>query len=220
MLRAILIMSIILSSTIVILPLTNNNAFAGKEKPHLLTPYLNKILGAKWWQWALEIPTPINPLIDANPCNVNQHGYFFFLAGTTGGAAVERSCTIPKGKAIFFPVYTFFQTIEANNPNLDTIPEIKQAVINNVNQATNLKASVDGTNIKVDSKLRALTRIFEFTLPADNIYNEPNLGPYTTVADGYWVGLNPLKAGNHEISFSANGPGGFRTDVTYHIKVQ
>ena len=64
-----------------ILPLTNNNAFAGKEKPHLFTPYLNKILGAKWWQWVLEIPKPINPLIDANPCNVNQHGYFFFLAG-------------------------------------------------------------------------------------------------------------------------------------------
>ena len=64
-----------------ILPLTNNNAFAGKEKPQLFSPYLSKILGAKWWQWALEIPTPINPLIDANPCNVNQHGYFFFLAG-------------------------------------------------------------------------------------------------------------------------------------------
>ena len=116
MLRAILMISIILSSTLVMLPLTNNNAFAGKEKPHLFSPYLSKILGAKWWQWALEIPEPRNPLIDANPCNVNQHGYFFFLAGTLGGDPVERTCTIPKGKAIFFPVYNYFQTFGPQPP--------------------------------------------------------------------------------------------------------
>ena len=110
---------------------------------NFLAPYLSKILGAKWWQWALEIPTPINPLIDANPCNVNQHGYFFFLAGVfmpvttaTSGTSessdvfqtrdagdssdtsvssdtsghIERTCIIPKGKAIFFPVYNAFQS--------------------------------------------------------------------------------------------------------------
>src|ERR1041384_8119409 len=62
-------------------PLANNNALAGKQEPQLFSPHLSQFLGAKWWQWALEIPAPINPLIDANPCNVNQHGYFFFLAG-------------------------------------------------------------------------------------------------------------------------------------------
>jgi hypothetical protein len=139
------------------------------------------------------------------------------LSDTSG--LIERTCTIPKGKAIFFPVYNAFQTIEADNPNLDTIPEIKQAVINNVNQATNLKASVDGTNIKVDSKLRALTRIFEFTLPADNIFGTDVLGPYKAISDGYWVPLKPLKPGNHEISFSADHPDG-PIDVTYHILVQ
>ena len=162
MLRAILIISIILSGTIVILPLTNNNAFAGKvpltnnnafagKVRQLFSPYLSKILGAKWWQWALEIPTPINPLIDANPCNVNQHGYFFFLGGVfmpvtttaTSGTSessdifqtrdagdssdtsvssdtsghIERTCTIPKGKAIFFPVYNAFQSFGPQPPD-------------------------------------------------------------------------------------------------------
>ena len=92
-------------------------------------------------------------------------------------------------------------------------------VKDNVNQATNLKASVDGKNIIVDSKLRTLTRIFEFTLPADNIFDTPVLGPYTAISDGYWVRLNPLRAGNYEISFSADDPSG-NIDVTYHIKVQ
>jgi hypothetical protein len=162
-------------------------------------------------------------LLDANPCNINQKGYFFFLAGTLGGDAVERTCTIPKGKAIFFPVYNAFQTIEDNNPNADTIPEIKQIVIDNVNQATNLKASVDGVNIKVDNKLRALSNVFKFTLGEDNIFGPGAAGTYISVSDGYWVPLKPLKPGNHEISFSADGPpppDASRIDVTYHITVQ
>ncbi len=57
MLRAILIMSIIISSAIIVLPLMGNyNAYAVKEKPHLFSPYLNKSLGAKWWQWVFPIP--------------------------------------------------------------------------------------------------------------------------------------------------------------------
>ena len=204
-----------------ILPLTNNNAFAGKEKPQLFSPYLSKILGAKWWQWALEIPKPINPLIDANPCNVNQHGYFFFLGGVfipvprtaTSGTSessdifqtrdagdssdttvssdtsghIERTCTIPRlpqGKAISFPVYNAFQTFGPQPPDNGpaTVQEAIKMVKDNVNQATNLKASVDGKNIIVDSKLRTLTRIFEFTLLADNIFDTPVLGPYTAIS--------------------------------------
>ena len=218
-------MSIIISSAIIALPLMGNfNAYAVKEKPQLFSPYLSKSLGAKWWQWVFPIPESINPLIDANPCNVNQHGYFFFLAGTTGGPAVEMTCSIPKGKAIFFPVYNYFQTLDPAPSQFDTIAKVKQAVTDNVNQATNLKASVDGVKIKVDSKLRAQSRLFEFTLGEDNIYNHPPgtapAGTYQAITDGYWVPLKPLKAGNHEISFSADGPGGFRSDVTYHIKVQ
>ena len=82
-----------------------------------------------------------------------------------------------------------------------------------------MKASIDGKNIIVDSKLRTLTRIFGFTLPENNIFDTPVFGPYTAIADGYWVGSKPLRAGNHEISFSADHPSG-NINVTYHIKVQ
>jgi hypothetical protein len=197
------------------------------DKPNLLSPQLSTFLGAKWWKWAVEIPTPINPLIDANPCNVNQHGHFFFLAGVilpadTSGH-IERTCTIPKGEAIFFPVYTAFQTFGPQPPSGPpaTVQEAIKIVKDNVNQATNLKASVDGTPINVNM-LRSLTIPFGFTLPQNNIFGltkPSDLGPYTAIADGYWVGLNPLSVGTHEISFSADHPSG-NIDVTYHLKVQ
>jgi hypothetical protein len=220
MLQAILVISIILSSAIFIVPLANDNAFAVKDKPHLFNPHLSTYLGAKWWKWVLEIPTPINPLIDANPCDVDQRGHFFFLAGVfeTSGH-IERTCTIPEGKAIFFPVYNVFSTFDPLPPNFR---EALKFVKDNVNQATNLKASVDDTNINVN-KLRSLTIHFEFTLPPDNIFgitNPPDLGPYKAIADGYWVAFKPLTVGNHEISFSASHPDGLNIDVTYHTTVQ
>ena len=186
-------------------------------------------LGAEWWVWALEIPTDQNPLIDANPCDVDQHGRFFFLAGVFGTSdPIERTCTIPEGKAIFFPVYNYIQTyggLPNGDPDPTSPPNLEGAievVRGNVDQATNLKASVDGTNINVN-KLRSLTIPFEFTLPPDNIFgimDSSLLGPWEAVADGYWVALRPLSVGNHEISFSASHPDGVNIDVTYHITVQ
>ena len=107
-------------------------------------------LGAKWWKWALEIPTPINPLIDANPCDVDQHGRFFFLAGVFGTSdPIERTCCLfPKGKAIFFPVYNYIQTygdLPNGDPDPTSPPNLEGAievVRGNVDQATNLKASL------------------------------------------------------------------------------
>ena len=80
---------------------------------------------------------------------------------------VERTCTIPEGKAIFFPVFNVFSTFgDPDSPNLrGAIMFVKDYV----NKVTNLKASVDGTNINVN-KLRSLTIPFEFTFPPDNIF--------------------------------------------------
>src|SRR5579884_1628590 len=70
-----------------------------------------------WWQWALSIPTNVNPLLDTTGanCQQGQSGKVWFLAGTLGGSPVVRKCTIPAGKAIFFPV---LNTIDFNTGNL------------------------------------------------------------------------------------------------------
>ena len=120
-------------------------------------------------------------------------------------------------------MYNTFQTFgPQGTPSYPpaTVQEAIKIVKDNVNQATNLKASVDGTNINVN-ELRSLTLPFEFTLPPNNIFGpETPLGPYKAISDGYWVALRPLTVGTHEISFSSSHPDGPNIDVTYHITVQ
>ncbi len=64
---------------------------------------------ARWWQWALGIPAPINPVSDltgAN-CGVGQQGPVWFLAGTgflsPPPGPVTRDCQVPAQRYIFFP---------------------------------------------------------------------------------------------------------------------
>jgi hypothetical protein len=63
-------------------------------------------LSAEWWQWALSIPTSVNPQTDTTGefSVVGQRGPIWFLAGTFGGGTATRSCSVPQGAALFFPV--------------------------------------------------------------------------------------------------------------------
>src|SRR5213596_2810966 len=62
---------------------------------------------AEWWQWALAGPDGENAVTDPTEdlCAVNQPtGEVWFLAGTFGGTGVERRCTIPPNRALFYPL--------------------------------------------------------------------------------------------------------------------
>lgn len=83
-------------------------------------------LSAEWWQWVYSIPQPYtadaalsNPLLDTSGayCMVGQRGAVWFLAGTGGSGQVKRSCSIPEGASIFFPVINF---VNVNTPGCPT----------------------------------------------------------------------------------------------------
>jgi len=62
---------------------------------------------AAWWKWAFETPADERPVLDETGefCHVGQSGPVWFLAGTAsfgGSGSVERTCTVPAGKALFF----------------------------------------------------------------------------------------------------------------------
>src|SRR5215831_13044763 len=74
-------------------------------------------LGAQWQEWALSIPTSVNPTIDAtgNNCMVGQQGSIWFLAGFYFGGSATRTCSLPGDKFLFFPV---INAVNINAPNV------------------------------------------------------------------------------------------------------
>src|SRR5690349_5206690 len=146
-----------------------------------------------WWQWAYSIPVPNNPVLDktgAN-CGVGQSGQVWFLAGFFTPATITRSCTVPHGKALFFPIFN------SENDNIGVTPpqtaDQLRAALNQffdccVDPSTFL-AVVDGVAIQQLGNYRAGPHnpVFSFTLPVNNVYfGTPPAGTYSpVVSDGY-----------------------------------
>ena len=71
-------------------------------KAAIIPPYAQ--LTAEWWQWGFESGEDVIGDPTGEFCDVNQpKGNIWFLAGNRGGTT-ERTCTIPEGKHLFFPV--------------------------------------------------------------------------------------------------------------------
>src|SRR5215218_10121357 len=117
---SIVMASMLALEVLIVLLLTSTSQFAWAQDPTSNTsnpaifppdsqPYglTDGEWTAKWWQWAYSIPTENNPMLDetGEDCAQaqNQTGPFWFLAGT-GAGSVERTCTIPAGKAILLPI--------------------------------------------------------------------------------------------------------------------
>lgn len=204
----------------------NNNSvlFQPNSKPYGLT---FGDLAAKWHQWLYSIPSQVNPATDTNGrnCAQNQAGPIWILAGTTGGS-VERTCTVPAGKAIMFPIIAS-ECSYAENPNLKTESELRACAKSPDNGVTHLELTIDGTSIKDLQKYRAESPLFKLTFSKDNL-GGVTPGPSQGVADGFWIILKPLAPGDHNIHFSAasvdytatGGTSRFVIDTTYHLKVQ
>jgi len=181
---------------------------------------------AKWQKWMAEIPTPVNPTIDTTGknCGEGQTGPVWFLTGTTGGSA-ERSCTIPAGKAIIFPVMGS-ECSYADTPSVKSERDLAICAQADDNIATNLQATIDGHSIEQLDKYRVTSPLFNLTFPTTNIFSAPP-GPTQGIVDGFWVFLHPLTLGKHELHFSGLTPGNpttgtanFAVDVTYHLLVK
>jgi len=183
---------------------------------------------AAWWQWALAIGFDQNPLFDntGQYCSLGQAGHEWYLAGTLTGQAVERTCSVPVGTWLFFPVINSVWIDTPNAPGticdqggvpmLDVGREINKAFID---AATNVSATLDGQPLQVT---RLVSEVFDATVPADNIFNAllgcPEAGTYQNVDEGLYAKVAPLSTGRHELKLNAQS-GPFVIDVTYHLIV-
>lgn len=221
----------ILTTAIFLIPITSY-AIDGSNISQSVYPPGSKPYGltygewsAKWWQWALSIPTKDNPVVDENgeKCAVGQNdSNVWFLAGTGGGEA-SRSCNIPAGKAILFPSLNV--ECDYKTPDLKTEADLRKCAKADQDKATNLQAAVDGVAIPDLKKYRVQSPLFNMTAPGDNVMGIPP-GMTQAISDGFWILLKPLPVGKHTIEFSGSlvdftstGPINFVSDAKYDITI-
>jgi len=175
---------------------------------------------AEWWKWSLSLPKDQNPITDTTGKNAsfNQRGPVWFLAGTFGGLA-ERTCEIPAGNAIFFPI-SCNETSYAECPNFKTETELRAFAKADIDQVKIIMATLDGQRLS-DSDLRRLkSPPFELDLPEGNVLGV-SPGKTKSNSDGYWVFLKPLPVGTHEIHFFSSCRIGTQwIEARYHLKVR
>ncbi len=212
-------------------------AFAKNPNPGVLPPHSHAFgktygeWGAEWWQWAASIPLDENPIVDptGENCDLGQSGKVWFLAGTSFGGLVTRTCTVPAGKAIFFAIINFLNDYPCPEPPTfqpasgqsleDFLTEGANAVID---QVTELEVEVDGVPLQNLFNYRATSELFTFT-------GDPSLtavdscitgSPQFGVSDGYWIMLRPFSVGSHTIHFRGEiSAFGFVTDTTHNLTV-
>lgn len=182
---------------------------------------------AAWWQHVLGIPRDSNPLHDRSgqSCAVRQSGPVWFLAGDGSGKPVTRTCTVPGGKAIFFPIINVeCSSVERPPFHGRDEGELRACVgpiMDGVDSAS-LKVEIDGIEVPIRRHHRMQSNRFDFILRDDNILGIlPSRG--FAVSDGYWLMLEPLKPGWHVLRFEgkfASGIGrGHGQNVTYNLVV-
>jgi hypothetical protein len=187
---------------------------------------------AQWWQYAISIPTSVNPLLDPTgaDCMVGQRDPILFLVGTFyGGPAMPvRTCSVPAGEWLFFPV---INSVQINVPGVCgqtgplSVAELRSLAAPVIDSATNMSVTLDQRPVK--NLVRIKSDVFATTIPVDNIFNFPCGGLNTvppgvyspSVDDGYYVLLKPLSVGTHTLHIHADGAGGLTVDVTYTLNV-
>jgi len=225
-------MSIVLTIVLVALCATTP-AFADDTNPGILPPqpppygHTYGEWSNMWWQWVLSIPVKPNPLLDENGkhCDEGQSGPVWFLAETFGSGLATRDCTIPAGKALFFPTVNFLRVnthLECDPDRDKTVPELRQALETDMQSVTIHEAQFDGITLQ-NYQAGSQNPTFSFTLPEKNILDSPEChvphGTYEeAVSDGYYVMLAPLSAGLHTLHLKG-ATDSSTTEVTYYLKV-
>ncbi|GLX00271.1 signal protein [Microtetraspora sp. NBRC 16547] len=155
----------------------------------------------RWWTWAASEDESTNPVMDTTGefCERNQPEDVWFLAGTFGGT-YRRTCRVPVGRPVVFPLVNQICTEEQCREFMAT--------------ATG-KATLDGKVItpeRMEGDNVAVTGVAGNPLTAEE-------GTTTSYACGVWVRLPPLKPGRHKLTIRGSS-GDFRTGVDYTLIVQ
>ncbi|MBA5606813.1 hypothetical protein H3H36_15770 [Duganella sp. FT3S] len=182
-------------------------------------------LAGEWWQWvesASDEDSPVNDRSGAK-CAVGQQGDVWFLAGGFGSSMIHRTCTVPEGKHLFFPVINMvYWRHEGGNASCEQVK--RYAALNN-NTALDLFAEIDGVAVDGVSQYRAASEQCFDAYARVPVGQYPN-SAYPAATDGYWLLLPPLAKGRHVVKFGGRynraspAHGRMLQDIEYELLVE
>jgi hypothetical protein len=166
-----------------------------------------------WWQWAGSFAHYESPVADktGSRCHLRQSGPVWFLAGTYGTHRTIRSCTVPAGKHLFFPLinYVVFPQYEQS---LSCERAMEEARVS-TDDVTALVLEIDGKRIDhLEVHRQATKDCFDLAALSSG-------GVSPSAANGYYIMLRPLSRGTHTLNFGGILPG-MSQAVTYTLKVE
>jgi hypothetical protein len=176
----------------------------------------------------LRAPAAVNPILDETGahCADDQAGHVWFLAGNFGGTT-ERSCAIPPGTALFFPLINYVWVQFLTDPPA-TVDELRALIAPAIDGAV-VSAEIDGVAVASPGDHRAASAVFVTDLPEGNVMgvgetecprgDDGYFHCAPSVDDGIYLMVNPLPPGAHTLHFAASHPSGFELAVTYHLHV-
>lgn len=186
---------------------------------------------AEWWQWALGVPAAVNPILDTTGANCAQRQVdtVWFLAGSFGTDPVVRSCQVPAGKSLFFPLINNFYGAFLNDLPETRTEEYARAAASCTVPAV-ISVAIDGFRVPNPTRFftgpsGSLSPIFTVQLPPGNLFGDdgtfiPELVLTPSAEQGYYLFVRPLRPGAHTIRWTASGctPGNSQ-DITYNLQV-
>ena len=161
---------------------------------------------AKWWEYALIMPTEQNPLTGGTGENcVFQRIGNVGLVVANSTLDVPIKCEVPTGMMLYIEV------LGAECSNLEEPPffggneaELLACAQSFVPQ--DLQASIDGVEVQNLSKYIFTSPLYEFTEPEDNILGVPAGTNGKSVGAGAYLMLVPLSPGKHTIHVQGTYP--------------
>lgn len=170
---------------------------------------------SRWWQWALAAAPEQSPIRDLTgaDCAVGQSGPVWFLAGSYDSEPVVRSCEVPAGKYVFFPIINFIESAESAGA---VCAELSAIVESRFDTVTHVQVAIDGTPVpEPDAHREKSPSCFD---PYRLVGGESS-GAYLSSGDGFWIMLEPLPIGRHVLEFDADSDW-FSQDITYNLEVK
>ena len=186
----------------------------------------------EWSNWAFQFPAARSPILDPDGrfCDQGQRGKVWFLAGAFVGAdPVVRTCRVPPGKALFFPIVSGLsfppEFPEEGDPCLDlpeVIDQVRCDVSADIAPVISMSVTIDGVPVADPFAYRVPSSPggFAFNIPEGSILTDlgfPAGVRFPAVADGYWLMVKPLGPGEHTIHIFAELEDGGVLDVTWII---